>query len=247
MKCHRLFPLVLTGLLLISAVPALSQHSNKEAAMLIFSKTEGFRHASIPEGIQAFKELARQKGIAAVHSENAHYFHPDSLSKFNLVVFLNTTGNILDNRQQQHLEEFIANGGGFIGLHSAADTEYDWPWYGKLVGAYFESHPPVQEASLSVVNNNHSTTAFLPDQWVRTDEWYNYKDINPDIKVLLNLEEATYEGGKNGASHPISWYQDFKSGGRMFYTGGGHTKESYEEPLFRQHLAGGIDYVLGDT
>ncbi|WP_255702885.1 ThuA domain-containing protein [Antarcticibacterium sp. 1MA-6-2] len=115
-----------------------------------------------------------------------------------------------------------------MGIHSAADTEYHWPWYGKLVGGYFESHPAVQKASIKVYNTSHPSTKHLPENWERTDEWYNYISLNPDINVLASLDEDTYEGGKNGDDHPIIWYHEY-DGGRAFYTGVGHTDESYSE------------------
>ncbi len=134
-----------------------------------------------------------------------------------------------------------------MGIHAASDTEYDWPWYGKLVGAYFDGHPNdpnVREAKMKVVNRQHLSTTHLDDTWVRNDEWYNYKNINPKLQVLICLDETSYEGGTNGDNHPIAWYQEF-DGGRVFYTGGGHTTESYDEPDFQKHLLGGINYCLG--
>lgn len=218
---------------------------DEQPKILIFSKTAGFRHDSIEEGVKQVKELCAKQNIDAVHTENSDYFQPDSLAQFDVVMFLNTTGDILDDTQQNHFEQFIKEGGGFVGIHSATDTEYEWPWYGKLVGAYFTSHPQVQEATISVVDHDHPTTSFLPEEWVRTDEWYNYRNINPEINVLLNLEESSYEGGENGEHHPIAWYQEYQ-GGRIFYTGGGHTRSSYSEPMFRRHLSAGIAYVLGE-
>ena len=131
-----------------------------------------------------------------------------------------------------------------MGVHAAADTEYEWPWYGKLVGAYFKSHPKQQKAKIEVVDRNHASTSHLEKTWMHFDEWYNYKDINPDIKVIMKLDESSYEGGENGEDHPIAWYHEF-DGGRSFYTGLGHTDESYDDPLFRAHLLGGIKYCLG--
>lgn len=220
---------------------ALSSDASK---MLIFSKTEGYRHASIPDGVDAVSELAADNNIRAHHTEDAGIFTSDSLSNYSVILFLSTTGDILDEQQQEAFETFIQNGGGFVGIHAAADTEYEWPWYGDLVGAYFESHPEIQEARMEVLDKNHPSTSHLPDEWIRTDEWYNYKDINPDINVLINLDESSYNGGKNGDDHPIAWYHEYE-GGRIFYTGGGHTVESYSEPLFMEHVLGGIKYVLG--
>lgn len=212
--------------------------------LLVFSKTNGYRHESIPAGVAAIQKLGQEHEVQVTATEDAAYFVADSLVKFKAVVFLSTTQNVLNPMQQTAFEKYIQGGGGFVGIHAAADTEYDWPWYNKLVGAYFESHPQVQQASIKVLDKNHPSTAHLPEKWERTDEWYNFRDINPEIKVLANLDEESYTGGKNGDQHPIAWYHEF-DGGRAFYTGLGHTTQSYSEPLFLQHLWGGIIYAMG--
>lgn len=242
LSCFLIFVLA-TSLVNCSGKASESETASSSPSILIFTKTEGYRHQSIPHGVEAVEEIASQNDISTVHTEDATYFQPDTLVNFDIVLFLSTTGDILDNQQQKAFEQFIQNGGGFVGIHAASDTEYDWPWYGKMVGAYFESHPEIQEATITVVDKNHPSTSFLPDKWVRTDEWYNFKDINPEINVLMNLEESTYKGGNNGENHPIAWYHEY-DGGRIFYTGGGHTAESYSDSLFRKHLEGGIKYVL---
>lgn len=211
--------------------------------VLIFTKTAGFRHDSIETGVAAIQELGRNNNFEVEHTEDASKFTASFLAQFDLVIFLNTTGDILNEAQQANFENFIKNGGNFMGIHSAADTEYDWPWYGKLVGAYFLNHPDQAQATINVLNTNHASCEHLPKVWSRFDEWYNYKNISPDINVLLELDETSYSGGENGAKHPIAWYQEF-DGGRMFYTGGGHTEASYSEPDFMQHLLGGINYCL---
>lgn len=249
-KTNLIFRLLFVCLLTSFMLGCAESHSSaqdgqKQSAILIFSKTEGFRHASIETGVQAIKELAKQKNIKAVHSEDAGYFQPDSLNSFDAVVFLSTTGNILNDQQQQAFKQFIQDGGGFVGIHAAADTEYEWPWYGKLVGAYFISHPRIQEATIEVVDPSHPATSFLPSEWVRTDEWYNYKNISPNISVLMKLDESSYEGGENGANHPICWYHNY-DGGKAFYTGLGHTKASYADSTFMKHIAGGLSYALGE-
>jgi type 1 glutamine amidotransferase len=177
-------------------------------------------------------------------TRRAELFTPENLSKYQAVVFLNTTGDVLNAAQQTAFEQFIAGGKGFVGIHAATDTEYSWPWYHGLVGAYFNGHPAVQQATVQVVNKLHPATAALPDAWVRTDEWYNFRGLKPGLVVLARLNESTYTGGTHGADHPIAWYQAY-GGGRAFYTGGGHTPESYQEPLFRQHLLGGLQYAMG--
>ena len=136
-----------------------------------------------------------------------------------------------------------------MGVHAAADTEYSWPWYGKLVGGYFNGHPNnpnVRNADVLKVDNSHASCTHLPDTWNRDDEWYNYKNLNPEMTVLLNLDESSYEGGTNGDSHPISWIHD-RGENKMFYTGLGHTDESFVEEHFMKHLLGGIQYVMGEV
>ena len=243
---------LVTGLLLTVITAAgcaqdqpIDKTTGTEGTLLIFTKTEGFRHDSIEDGVQALQSLAKSHNWATAHTEDASFFNSDSLRKYDAVVFLSTTGDILDEEQQKAFEQYINNGGGFVGIHAAADTEYEWPWYGDLVGAYFESHPRVQEATLTLEDSTHMATTFLPDEWQRTDEWYNYKDINPDINVLLKLDESSYEGGKNGENHPAAWYHEY-DGGRAFYTAGGHTSESYREDLFLRHVWGGVAYVTSD-
>lgn len=240
---------ILIGIFLaigLSPNPGQAQSAAAEQSVLIFTKTEGFRHSSIPTGVEAVIRLADQEDIHTFHTEDAGYFHPDSLESFDAVVFLNTTGDILDDGQQESFEQYIRNGGGFLGIHAAADTEYEWPWYGDMVGAYFTSHPKIQEAAIKVIELSHAATSHLPEKWVRTDEWYNYKNISEEINVLMELDESSYEGGENGDFHPIAWYHDY-DGGRVFYTGLGHTDEAYSEPLFIDHLKGALQYVLGTS
>lgn len=213
--------------------------------VLVFTKTAGFRHESIPAGIAAIRQLGVANGFSVDATEDAALFTKENLSKYQVVVFLSTTLDVLDGAQQAAFEQYIRSGGGFVGIHAAADTEYDWPWYGKLVGGYFNGHPPgVTEAAIHVKDKKHPACEGLPDTWKRTDEWYNYKELNPDIHVLCTLDESTYEGGTNGPDHPIAWYHAYE-GGRAFYTGSGHTSEAFAEPLFLRHLLGGIQYAAG--
>lgn len=219
--------------------PALSQ-------ILVFTKTAGYRHASIEKGVETLKELGRRNNFRITQTEDSLQFNASNLEKFQLVIFLNTTMNVLGSEEQNSFENYIRQGGSFMGIHAATDTEYEWPWYGKLVGAYFNGHPNkpnVREAKMQVIDKNHPSTAHLQDIWVRSDEWYNFKSINPDLKVLVKLDESSYEGGTNGGNHPIAWYHTY-DGGRAFYTGGGHTDESFDEPAFRKHLVGGIEWCL---
>src|SRR5918999_70294 len=213
--------------------------------VLVFSKTTGFRHSSIPDGIRAIRDLGRRNGFVAVPTEDASTFTEGALRKYAAVVFLSTTGDVLNADQQAAFERYIQGGGGFVGIHAAADTEYEWPFYGELVGAYFRSHPAIQKATVKVADRVHPSTRHLPDRWVRTDEWYDYRS-NPrgNVHVLATLDETTYQGGRMGADHPIAWCHDYK-GGRSWYTGGGHTSGSYSEAEFRQHILGGIRWAAG--
>ncbi|MDP9145699.1 MAG: ThuA domain-containing protein [Actinomycetota bacterium] len=214
-------------------------------SILVFSRTAGYRHGSIPEGVEAIRRMGSQLNFAVEHTEDPGAFTDAGLDRHAAVVFLNTTGDVLDLAQQLALERFIRAGGGFAGVHSAADTEYDWPWYGELVGAWFERHPAIQEARLAVVDSGHPATRCLPATWTRRDEWYDFRSTPPaGATILLTLDESSYRGGRMGTSHPVSWFREF-DGGRAWYTALGHTGESYTEPAFLDHLAGGILWVMG--
>lgn len=213
--------------------------------VLVFSRTEGFRHASIPTGIAALLEIGA--GLFEVDAtEDSALFTKENLASYRAVVFLSTTGDILNPEQERAFEGFIHAGGGYVGIHAAADTEYDWPWYGRLVGALFRGHPPVQQATIRVEDRHHRSTRHLPAEWVRTDEWYAFR-TNPrsTTRVLASLDESTYAPGDAAmGDHPIAWYHEFE-GGRAWYTALGHTHESFAEPLFRTHLREGIAWAAG--
>ena len=211
--------------------------------VLVFSKTAAFRHASIPNAIPAIRQLGTNNNFEVAATENAADFTDTNLASFGAVIFLSTTGDVLDATQQSAFERYIRAGGGYAGIHSATDTEYTWPWYGGLVGAYFSSHPAIQKATVLLEDFHHPSTRFLPEGWVRNDEWYNFQS-NPrtNVQVLARLDESTYAGGTMGTDHPIAWFHEY-DGGRAWYTAGGHTAESFAEPLFLTHLLGGIRYA----
>lgn len=215
--------------------------------VLVFSKTEGFRHSSIPNGITAIQQLGINNNFEVDATEDATVFTFENLVQYDAVIFLSTTGNVLSSNQEAAFEQYIQSGGGYVGIHAASDTEYDWPWYGELVGAYFDSHPSNQTATIEVADRIHPSTKNLPEYWERFDEWYNYRE-NPrgNVHVLATLDESTYSGGNMGYDHPIAWMHDF-DGGRAWYTGGGHTEASYSEPLFLDHILGGILYASGEV
>ncbi len=217
----------------------------KEYRVLVFSLTKGYRHSSIEAGIKAIRELGDRNGFEVVSSENPDMFHPDTLSRFRVVVFLNTSDNVLDRRHQKAFKSFIRSGGGWVGVHGASATEYDWEYYEGLAGTLFEQHPKIQKATIQIVDRIHPSTVHLPAQWELTDEWYNWRKPLPDsIHVLANLLESTYEGGTNGEWHPIAWCHEY-DGGRAWFTGIGHPDTVYSDPLFTRHLLGGIQYAAG--
>jgi type 1 glutamine amidotransferase len=213
--------------------------------ILVFTKTAGYRHDSIPAAIQAVEQLGAENGFGVDATEDSTVFNDANLARYDAVMFLLTTGDVLNDDQQAAFKRYIEAGGGFVGVHSAADTEHNWPWYGGLVGAYFLSHPAIQTALIDVVDPSDPSTAALPAQWTRTDEWYNFAtDPSGSVHVLATIDETTYDPGDGamGADHPIAWEHNY-DGGRAWYTAGGHTSESYSEPLFLAHLLGGIMYA----
>jgi type 1 glutamine amidotransferase len=220
-------------------------NADERFAALVFSKTAGYRHASIETGIESIRRLGERGRFRVDATELGEAFSDDRLGRYRVVIFLNTTGDVLDAAQQAAFERFVRRGGGFVGIHSASDTEYDWAWYGGLVGAYFLKHPAIQPATLRVVDRSHPSTSMLPVAWVRRDEWYNFRDW-PDerVRVLVEIDERSYSGGSMGYRHPMAWCH-VHDGGRAWYTALGHTAESYAEPLFQEHLLGGILWSAG--
>lgn len=235
------------GVVLFLLLFGCSNQRKGNPKILVFSKTEQFHHGSIPYGIKAIQKLSQENGFKADTTTNAAMFKEDILKKYSAVVFLNTTGDVLNHYQQANFERYIQAGGGFIGIHAASDTEYHWPWYGELVGAYFKSHPRVQKAKLNVhPDNNFPITEQLSDPWIRKDEWYNWQKPPQDVHVLLSINEQSYEGGENGEDHPMVWYHEY-DGGRAFYMELGHTPESYRDDDFLQLLLEGMEYAIGEN
>jgi glucose/arabinose dehydrogenase/cytochrome c551/c552 len=247
-KWLLIIPFIFSVLLILSC----NKRSGKPR-VLVFSKTSGWVHTSIPNGIAAIQRLGAQNNFLVDTTKDASYFNEDSLKNYAAVIFLSTTEDVLNSDQQVAFERYIQSGGGFAGIHSAADTEYDWRWYGRLVGGYFFDHPGindtfknVQEGVFNVVDQNNNSTKGLPAQWKRTDEFYSFKRLVNDTRVLITLDENSYHGGKRMGTHPMAWYHEY-DGGRAFYTALGHTEESYTDPLFLKHLLGGIQYAIGNN
>ncbi len=237
-----------SGLFLLLMTCSATAFSQQFKALL-FTKTDGFHHESILAGVEAIKLLASRHHFAVDWQENAGVFNDKALENYKVVIFLNTTGNVLNDQQQAAFEKFIKAGKGYVGIHSASDTEYDWPWYTKMVGMMFKIHPQNQTAYLKVEDSNFPGMERFPKRFLWTDEWYQYGDRKADdLKVLITVDEKTYdpyakwgdnEGKGMGAVHPISWYHPY-DGGRAFYTGLGHIPLTFSDQTFLDHIYGGI-------
>ena len=236
-----LCPLLAAAVLL--AAPASA--AKPRFRVLVFSATEGFRHDSIPAGVAAVRSLGAAHGFAVDATEDPSAFTDRRLRRYAAVMFLSTTGDVLDAAQQAAFRRYVRRGGGFAGVHAAADTEAGWAWYGGLVGARFLRHPAVQRATIRVTDRRHPSTRRLPRRWTRTDEWYDFRaQPRRGVRVLARLDESSYSGGTMGARHPIAWCRRV-AGGRSWYTGLGHTTASWREPRFRGHVLGGIWWAAG--
>lgn len=216
--------------------------------VLVFTRTLGFRHASIGAGVAALQKLGTENGFVVDPTEDPTRFNEGTLADYDVVVWLSTSADVLDDTQQSAFQRYIQAGGGWVGVHAATDAEFDWPWYGQLIGngAWFRMHPAIQTARLVVEQRDHASTAHLPATFSLQDEWYNFR-ANPraSVKVLLRLDESSYTAGEGAmGDHPIAWYHEFE-GGRAWYTALGHRSELYTDPFFTQHLLGGLRWAAG--
>jgi uncharacterized protein len=222
----------------------------EQFSVLLFSKTAGWHHDSINAGVTAIQGLGKLHDFNVFWTEDANrVFNDKELAKYKAVIFLLTTGDVLNDEQQAAFERYIHGGGGFVGVHSASDTEYDWPWYTKMVGHMFHIHPAVQTATIKVETPNFPGMDRFAKRFLWTEEWYEFGAPTSDkLKFLLSVDESTYKpaadwgpkkGKGMGAFHPVSWYQDYE-GGRAFYTALGHLPASYSDANFLHHIYGGI-------
>ena len=223
-------------------ISCLNCSDNNSFSVLVISETKGWVHDSIESGIDLIENIGDKNNFNVYHSDNSKVITSENLIVFNSIIFLNTTGDILSKNEQNVMEQFIKSGKGYVGVHSASDTEYEWQWYGDLVGAYFRNHSDVVDGKIFTVDNTHKITEHLNAEWNIEDEWYNFDYISENINVLLKLDETSYEGGEHPDYHPITWYHEY-DGGRSFYTALGHTKEVFKDERFINLLEKGILYA----
>ena len=214
--------------------------------VLVFTAAEAYRHASIDEGVQLISAIGDEAGFDVVITADAGMIAEEQLKDVAAVVFLNTSGDVLDNRQEADLERFLQSGGGFVGIHSALQTEEDWPWFGSLIGARYAGRQiksaSVRVTPLSVVDSTHVSTAHLPGVWMHTDEWYGLNTFSDSLHALLELNDPS---SGEPSRQPVAWYHEYE-GGRAFYTAIGHSPESFADEHVEAHLAGAIAYAIGD-
>jgi type 1 glutamine amidotransferase len=207
--------------------------------LLVYTRTTGYRHDSIPDAIAAVRTLGEFEVDAT--EDPAAFEGP--LDAYAAVVFLSTSGEVLTPQGRERLAAYVEGGGGFVGVHAAACTEYAWPYYGELLGARFDRHPEYQPGKAVVEDRGHPATRHLPPVWEFTDEWYDFRaGPRGSVRVLASADESSYEGGGMGDDHPLVWCRE-QGTGRVFYTALGHAPEAYEDPDFRAHLLGGITWV----
>ena len=221
-------------------INCLNCSDNNSYSVLVITETKGWVHDSIESGLKLIQNIGNKNNFNVYHSDNSSVITYKNLKEIKTIIFLNTTEEILTDVEQKVMESFIKSGKGFVGVHAAADTEYNWQWYGKLVGAYYRNHPEVMNGKILTIN--HKITNHLDSEWEIEDEWYNFDYVNYDINILLHLDEDSYIGGEHPDYHPITWYHEY-DGGRSFYTGLGHTKEVYDDERFIKLLEKGILYA----
>jgi uncharacterized protein len=241
--------LILLLIGLISLTGAASAQPSR-GAILIYSGTTGYRHDSIPAGIEALTDIAKKRGLSAVASEDPNVFSNDSLKRFRAIVLLSCTtdpknpdSEWLVGDRRAALQQFVRRGGGIVAIHAAADSHYHWRWYGRLIGGHFARHPQGTPTGTVTVVASHPAVAGLTRSLRRTDEWYYFDDYDPTSQLLVTLDPQSI-GEKDVNPNPVSWARNVE-GGRVFYTAMGHTRESGSDPWFLRHIADGLDWVLG--
>ena len=234
-------------------MPLFSQNDTSDLNILVFTKTDGYRHEVIPEASKTLMELGENNHWTLTFTEDAGLFTKSFLQRFDVIVFLQTINNIFDTKEKRAFQQFIRSKKGFVAIHTGTITEMEWPWYEELIGTAFVGHPPVQEAHLIIEDKTHPATRFFTNnEWIVTDEWYSFKS-NPraNVHVLISIDENSYDVDNNewfpGArqrmgDHPMVWYREYEDS-RIFQTALGHTAEIYRNELFRDHITGAVNWA----
>lgn len=259
----RSFSFLTIALLAIIITSSTAVQAQVRPRVLVFTKTLGYSHASIPAARLAMIKLGKENGFDVDTTTDVSKIEESNLKKYAALIFISisgitgpggygTGGYIFNAAQRADLQRYIQAGGGFVGIHEAVDAMYDFRWYGRMIGGYFGFHPAAQPSTYNVIDKNHPSTSMLPDKWKKTDETYYVRLMNKDIHVLVTVDESTVVNRrppadfyKIGNTHPIAWYHEFE-GGRSFYTALGHTDSSYtKDSLYLKHVLGGIKYAIG--
>jgi type 1 glutamine amidotransferase len=245
----RISRLIFTILITQMFFCSFSKAQQKQFKVLMVTTTRGWHHESLHAGVLAIQDLAKRNFFDAVLLEDPHGFTDQFLSQFQVVLFLNTTGDIFDSAQQKVMERFIESGKGFVGIHSASDTEYDWEWYTKLVGRMFHIHPAIQTARLNILDNSFPGLQGFTGNKLWTDEWYEFgPEKISGLNYIMSVDETSYNpkvnwGDKKGEGmgklHPVAWYHDY-DGGRSFYMALGHLPTCFSDAGFLNFLYAGI-------
>ena len=224
----------------------------KTVRVLVYTKNgKGYVHDNIASGVASIRALGTRHGFGVDVSDNPADFTDANLQQYSALIFNNTNNNVFDNDAQKlALMRYVQAGGGFVGLHSATGTERSWPWFKRLIGASFQRHARHQPFTDIVIDKNNPSTSFLPAAWEQDDECYFFKEVNPDLHVLLAHDLSSLKDDKDkpdfyGASSPSAWCHSF-DGGRQWYTSLGHDSTTYFKPAFQQHILGGIAWVIGN-
>ncbi|MDR6991499.1 ThuA domain-containing protein [Luteimonas sp. 3794] len=231
-----------------STSPAPTAHAASDAdgappRVLVFTRTAGFRHDSIPVTIETLRALGTTAGLTIETTEDPMRFDDATLAGYRAVVFAHTTREVLDPAQQAAFERYVASGGGFMGVHAAADSGYTWPWYGELVGAWFARHPEGLQSVRVVFEDDAGPDGLR--EWRVTDEIYDYRrNPRPHVRVTASVDPASHPDGGMGDDHPIAWCHT-NAGGRAWYTGLGHDVALYADPVFRAQLLRGLLWTTG--
>jgi len=244
MKLKSNMLIILAFFLLVS-----SSVQAEQFRVFLFTKTDGWHHKSINAAVTAMEKLAQKHHFSIDWHEDAARINEENLAQYDVVMFMLTTGDILSDEQKQVMERFVRSGKGFVGVHSASDTEYQWDWYTKMVGRSFHIHPLIQTAELSVINRKFPGMERMPDRFLWTDEWYEFGAERIDtLNYILSVDESTFDpkakwdtksGDGMGEFHPVAWYHEY-DGGRAFYTALGHLGATYGDTLFMEHIYGGL-------